>query len=718
MTRELDYIFKPRAIAVVGASREPGSFGHRVVRYLVEGGYQGPLYPVNPKAAVIHSLPCYPRVEDTPDPVDLAVIAVPAKDVVRAVEQCADKGVRGVAVISADFSEAGPEGERRERELVTVVRQRGLRLLGPNCMGIVNTDPKVMMNATFVPVSMRPGRLAFMSQSGAMGAAILNYAADQGLAFSSFVSVGNRADLSVNDLLEYWKDDPRTDAILLYMENFGNPARFTQIARAITPGKPIIAVKSGRSASFFRPAFRDPDKIYGSEARMEKDVAVDALFEQCGVLRVETLEELFDLARAVICQPMPERDTVAVLTNGIGPAIMAVDALESMGLDVPPLDPRTGEELTLLLPPHAGVRNPVDIRTDAEPAYYGEAIGPLLDDPNIDALLVIYVGLDYRAVAEVIGAHASGAIKPVLVCLMGGRHDDPGITLLQEAGIPVYAFPESACRVLLRMRRYRRYKQRPPAKIRRARGVKREAVAARIAQARQEGRTRLSLAEVRAVAAAYGVKVPREGMARNEDEAATVASQIGFPVVVKVPPGRIRKKSDVGGLALDLRTDREVRRAFREVIGSVRERYPSARVEELLVQQMLKGGQELIFAASHDPVFGPVLKIGAGGAPAEFFQDFQLRIVPISLQDALEMVQALKIYPLLAGVRGRSPIHLPSLLDLLCRASQLLEEFPEIREFEINPLIASPRRKELWAVDGKLSLFEPDESMDAGSTKG
>ncbi len=712
MDETLDYIFRPRAIAIVGASREEGSFGARVVRCLLEGHYQGPLYPVNPKAKVINSLPCYRRVEDIPGPVDLAVIVVPAARVLRAVEQCANKGVHAVVVLSSGFKEVGGEGEELERKLLRLVRKHGIRLVGPNCMGTINTDPRVRMNATFAPAGMDHGRIAFLSQSGAMGVAILKYARELSLGLSMFISVGNKADVSANDLLGYWKDDPSTEAVLLYMEGVGNPRRFIQIAREITPEKPVIAVKAGRTASGIQAADSHTGNVEAPKVTISTDVAADALFRQCGVIRVHTLEELFDLGRAIVNQPLPAGNSVAVLTNGGGPGIMASDALEGMDLEVPPLDPRTIEELRKFLPVEASLKNPVDMRADAGPDLYRRAIPLLLEDPNIDVLLVIHVEFEYGEVARAIQEETAGAGKPVLVCLMGGSAEDPGRKILQENDIPVYSFPESACRVIRHQCNYSRYKQKPRGKIKRYRAVDRDSVKAVFERVRKEGREELTLEEVREVARAYGTRILRSELAGSEENAARIARDIGFPVVVKVLSGKLRKKSDVGGVILDLRTETEVKRAYNKVMENLGSRFPSAPVDGVQVQQMLKGGEELIVGADHDPVFGPVLKVGAGGVHADIIRDFQFRIVPVTDQEVMDMIRSLNIYPLLEGSRGRGGIHIPSLMDLLCRASQLIEDFEEIQEFEINPVIIPPRKKEFFAVDGMMRLFPEKQNRE------
>jgi len=712
MAKDLDAIFKPRSIAVVGASRDPESFGHRVIRCLVESGFEGPLYPVNPRAGEIHTLPCHPSIKNLPRRVDLAVIVVPASKVIPAVEECAARGIKGVVVISAGFRETGRKGERLEQRLVDLIRKKGMRMIGPNCMGVINTDPHVRMNATFAPADMAEGNIAFMSQSGAMGVAILNYASELGLGLSMFASIGNRADVSANDLLEYWKDDPRIRAILLYMESFGNPRRFTQIARTITPNKPVIAVKAGRSASGARAADEHTGEIEQDVPKgvAGTDVAVDALFSQCGVLRVDTLEGLFDTARAVINLPLPAGEAVGVLTNGGGPGIMAADAMEGLDLHVPPLDPRTIAGLKGFLPAKAGIQNPVDMRADAHVDLYRKAIPLMLDDPNIDVMLVIYIGFDYTGFADAVLPALSQATKPVLMCLMGGSKADRGYRRLVEAGFPVYAFPESAGSVIRRLCDYRRYKERQPGRVKRFKSVDNEAVRDRIGAATEEGRLELNPSEMREICRAYGARVLKEGVARSDDQAAAIAEELGYPVVVKVLSERLRKKSDVGGVMLDLRNETEVRKAYKTVLANVKRRFPAAPLKGVLVQEMLKGGQELILGLEHDAIFGPLLKIGAGGPYADIIRDFQFRIVPITVRDAYDMIESMKIYPLLEGTRGRRPVNIPALVDILCRASQLIETFEEIQEFEIDPLIVFPRRKDVWAVDGRMRLFSPGKA--------
>ncbi len=711
--RELDILFKPRAVAVVGAGRDPGGFGHLLVKRLVDGGFQGPVYPVNPKARVIHSLPCHASPLDLPEPIDLSIIALPAKKAAEALEKSAEAGARAVLVISAGFRDSGPEGEELERQLVQAASKRGVRLLGPNCMGVINTDPAVSLNATFIRVSMQRGRMALVSQSGAMGAAILSYAEEMGLGLSTYASLGNGADVSVNDMLEYFRDDPDVDAVLLYIESFGDPKRFTAIARSMTPRKPIIAVKAGRTGATGLRRGGEGASEGGLGIEYGDDRAVDALFLQCGVMRVQSLEEMFDLASAVARGALPKGPRIAILTNGGGPGIMAQDAAEGLDLVVPPLDPRTVAGLERALPARATVRNPVDIRTDADPGLYGETARVILSDPNVDSLLGIYVGPESEKAAASLSAGVKGASKPAFACMMGGWGQEKRAGAA-SGSVPHYRFPESACRVIRRMYDYGVGRDLPRGKVKKYRAMDRDKVAVILNAAVQAGRESLRPEELRSIVEAYGAKPPQGGVVFNEEDAVKLANETGYPVVVKAASSGIRKKSDVGGVLLDVGGEDEVRRAYHAVQENVRARYPSAEVRGIIIQRMLKGGRELILGVDRDPIFGPVLKIGAGGPYADIIRDFQYRILPVTPLEARRMINDLKIFPLLEGTRGRRPVHVPSLVDLLCRAGQLISDFDAIMRFEVNPLIAFHGKKDFWAVDGSMTLFPSAELPGVG----
>jgi acetate---CoA ligase (ADP-forming) len=697
----LDAILRPRSIAVVGASRRPATIGYQILENLVRHGFTGAVYPVNPTADAVHSIRAYPSVEAIPDPVDLALIVVPKQHVVEAAEACGRKGVKGLVVISAGFAEVGGAGIERQRALVEVARRHGMRLVGPNCMGVLNTAPDRSMNATFAPTMPPPGPVAFMSQSGAMGVTILDYAAEYGIGISQFVSVGNKPDVSGNDLIRYWGDDPRTGVILMYLENFGNPRKFTQMAREVTRRKPVVAVKSGRSGAGARAASSHTGALAGTDA------VTDALLRQCGVLRVDTVEEMFDLAMAFSHQPAPRGNRVAIVTNAGGPGILIADACEANGLSVPDLTEETRAFLRDHFPEEASLANPVDMIASATAHSYRIAVEAVLADPNVDAVIATFVpplGVRQEDVAEAIVDVAAGQReKPVLAVLMGRQGLPQGLAQLNEAGIPGYRFPESAVRALGAMYRYRRWLERPVGEVR-AFDVDRGRVAAILGRARDEGRTKLGEVEVMEVLGAYGIPTAPHGVARSEEEAVEAGRRIGFPVVAKVLSPRIIHKSDVGGVEVSLADEDALREAFRRLTTEVPERagIGAEEVEGVLIQAMVEGGRETIVGMTSDPQFGPVLMFGLGGIYVEALGDVVFSVQPVSDVDAREMVRSIRGVRLLEGVRGEAPSDLEALEETIQRVSQLVGDHEEIRELDINPWIAFERGG--IAVDGRITV--------------
>jgi acetyltransferase len=696
----LDPIFKPRSIAVIGASRKKGSIGWEILHNIVEYEFNGKVFPVNPHAEVIHSIKCFPSVRDIPDPVDLAIIVVPKHEVLRVVDECGQKGVRGLVVITAGFKETGPAGLEREQRLVEKVRHYGMRMIGPNCMGIINTDPAVRLNATFAPTRPLPGRIGFTSQSGALGAAILNMAERLGLGFSMFVSMGNKADVSGNDLLQYWEDDPHTDVILMYLESFGNPRRFTQLARRITKKKPIIAVKAGRTAAGARAASSHTGALAGL------DVATEALLEQCGVLRALSIEDLFDLAMAFVYCPIPRGNRVAILTNAGGPAIMATDACVNFGLKIAELAPRTRAHLRPRLPEECTVENPVDLIASADAATYRFALDLLLADENVDAAIVIFVPPIMvtpheiaDAIADVIGHHE----KPVLGVFMAPEdffrhmHQRPSRTF------PIYQFPESAARALSALVTYRERRDREEGEVRTFE-VEREIVARIVATVRHEGRTELNSAEALTVLEAYGLPVCRFGFARTLKDALIAAREIGYPVVLKVLAHRLTHKSEIGGVIVDVRTDEELIRSFQTLMERVERHGLNEALQGVLVQEMIRGGREVILGIVQDPQFGPLIMFGLGGIYVESLADVVFRIWPITDRDAHEMIRSIRGFPILRGTRGEPPVDFAALEEALMRLSQLAGDFPEIAELDVNPFLASPAPGASKAVDARIRL--------------
>ncbi len=711
----LDPLFRPRSVAVIGASRERGTIGAEIFHNLLEHGFRGPVYPVNPKATVVQSVQAYPTIADVPGPVDLAVIVVPAAAATEILEACGKAGVRAAVVISAGFKETGEAGLARERELVDCAKRHGMRLLGPNCLGVLNTEAGVRLDATFAPTYPPAGRIAFSSQSGALGLAILEYAAELNLGISQFVSVGNKADVSGNDLLEFWENDPGTDLILLYLESFGNPRRFTQIARRVGRVKPIVAVKSGRTRAGVRAAASHTGSLAGSDA------AVDALFTQSGVIRTDTIEELFDVAMLLAHQPVPRGSRVAIVTNAGGPGIMASDACESHGLEVPSLADATVAALREFLPREASTRNPVDMIASAAPGSFERAIPLVAADPNVDAVLVIYVPpivtlpLDVAqaivrgtAAATADAARRNEAPKPVLSCFLGKHGMTGSLQSLHEGKIPSYAFPESAAIALSRAVRYGRWRSEPEGTLLRFDDADVTAARAAIARARArpgaEPTVWLDPEETREVLQAYGIAVPQSRVARTVTEAVAAAEAFGFPVVLKLVSSSITHKSDVGGVALDLRNAQDVRDAYAGIERRMEAGGGKAMMEGVLVQPMIQDGAEAIVGMVHDPSFGPLVMFGLGGVQVELLKDVAFRVQPLSDHDARDLVRGVRGFPLLAGYRGAPPRDVPVLEELLLRVSQLAGEHEDVVEMDLNPVKVLAPRRGCLVVDARIAV--------------
>lgn len=704
MTLPLTPILSPRSIAVVGASRTPDTIGHQIVANLLRYGFTGAVYPVNPRAGSIHSVRAYPRVGELPEVVDLAVITVPKQFVLDVAEEAGQRGVKGLVVISAGFREVGAEGAAREQELMKIVRKHGMRMVGPNCMGVLNTDPNVSMNATFAP-SMPPfGRAAFVSQSGALGLSVLDYAQEYGIGISQFVSVGNKPDVSGNDLLLHWENDPAVGIILMYVESFGNPRRFLEIASRISRQKPIIAVKSGRSTVGARAASSHTGALAASDA------AVDALMAQAGVIRAANVEELFDLAMAFGARAIPRSRRTAVVTNSGGPGILAADALEASGMTLADLDSSTVDKLTPLFPAEASIRNPLDMIASATPAGYRAALGALLEDPGVDSALAIFVpplGIRQADVAEAVAAAATTVPdKPVLAVLMGREGLPQGKAELHEFGIPAYIFPESAARALSVLCRYREWRDRPhlddPELI-----VDRQRADAIMAAARREGIQKLPELQTLQLLEAYGIPTAKAGLARSAEEAVTLAARMKGPVVLKIVSPQVIHKTDVGGVRVGLASAEQVRSAYQEIESNVREAVPGAVIDGILVQQMLKAGRELIAGIVRDPAFGALVMFGLGGVLVEVLRDVIFRIAPIHLRDADDMVRGIRGSRILEEIRGMPAADKNAIAGVLLRLSRLAGDFPEIEEIDINPLLAS--HTGAVAADGRV-LLRPREA--------
>jgi acetyl coenzyme A synthetase (ADP forming)-like protein len=698
-------ILAPRAVAVVGASRRPGTIGAALVANLRRAGFRGPVYPVNPHAAEIAGLRAYPRVSAIGAPVDLAVIAVPAAGVEAVVADCARAGVRAVVVISSGFAETGPEGRAAERRLRDFVRGAGMRLVGPNCMGVLNTDPAVALDATFAPGWPPAGNVSMLTQSGALGLAILDQVRALNIGIASFVSVGNKADVSGNDLLSYWADDPRTEVIVLYLESFGNPRRFARLAPEVARRKPIVAVKSGRSAAGTRAAQSH------SAALASLDVAVDALFEQAGVIRTATLEELFDVAALLSTQPVPAGPRVGVVTNAGGPGILLADACEAHGLVLPPLAPATLAALSTFLPPVAGLANPVDMIASATPTQYERAIEVVGADPEVNAVVAIYIPVTAAAREEVAAAIARGAgtvppEKPVLTVFMSARGAPAVLSTGPRGPLPSYSFPENAAQVLAATERYGRWRRRPAGAVLAlppfAVGAIRAVVDRVLAGA--EAPVWLAPDDVAAVLRAAGIELVVSETTEPPDAVAT-AERLGYPLVAKaIAPGLVHT-TEVGGVIMGLGSAAEVAEAAAQL--EARLRAHGLRLERILLQREVARGIEALVGVTTDPTFGPLVVCGLGGVLVELLRDVAYRLPPVSDVDAEEMLARLKASRLLDGYRGMAPGDRAALVDVVRRVSALVEVVPELRELDLNPVKVLPPGKGAIVVDARLRVGPP-----------
>jgi acetyltransferase len=604
-----------------------------------------------------------------------------------------------VVVISAGFREVGGEGIAREEALLEVVRRHKMRLVGPNCMGLMNTTPTVSMNATFAPTMPPAGATSFLSQSGAMGVTILDYAAEYGGGIHQFVSIGNKPDVSGNDLIEYWEDDPGTRVILMYLESFGNPRHFTPIARRVSRKKPIAVVKSGRTEAGARAASSHTGALAGA------DLAIDALLAQCGVLRAESVEELFDMAMAFEHLPEPAGNRVAIVTNAGGPGIIIADACESLGLEVVELSEKTQAGLREVFPAEASVRNPVDMIASATGKSYEVALKIVLDDPAVDAAIAAFVpplGISQIDIASsIVSAVENRTEKPVLAVLMGREGLPEGRAELKDAGIPAYIFPESAARALAAMYRHRKWTERPVEDPERFQ-VDRRAVELILDRVQATGRTQLTEVEALKVFHAYGLPTIPYRVAHSQEEALEAAEELGYPIVLKLLSPDVVHKTDTGGVRVDLRSAAEVGDAYRSILQSVREHHPEARMMGVLVERYLKGGREVIVGMSTDPRFGPVLMFGLGGVYVEALKDVAFRVQPVTRLDAEEMIRSIRSFPLLEGVRGEPGADLGTLVEVVQRISQLVGDHDRILELDINPFLSFAEGG--VAVDARVTL--------------
>jgi acetyl coenzyme A synthetase (ADP forming)-like protein len=682
--------FAPRSIAVVGASRRRGSIGGELFRNVLAADFTGAAYPVNQRGESVAGVRAYSSIDEIPDDLDLVLICLPGERVLDAARSALDRGVLALCVISAGFAETGREGAERQERLLALVRSHGARLIGPNCLGIAVSAPR--LNATFAPRGFAPGTIGFSSQSGALGLAVLERAAARNLGLSSFVSIGNKADVSSNDLLEFWEDDPNTELIVLYLESFGNPRRFGRVARRVARRKPILAMKGGATRSGARAASSHTAALAGSDA------AVDALFHQAGVTRARTLEELLDIAAFFSSQPLPRGRSVALLTNAGGLGILAADACEAAGLELAELTEETREHLRSFLPVEASIANPVDMLGGATGESYERAIPALLADPHVDALIVLFVPPVVAGANEVADAVArsvaiaDAADKPVLAAIIA----EAGIPAALQTGpraVAAFEYPESAARALAAAAARAEWLRRPAGTVPTLDGIDREAAQSVVSAALADAEdVWLSPQQSRTLLSAYGVPLVPETLAHSPEEAAQAAARLGFPAVVKTAVAGAHK-TETGGVALRLADERAVREAA-ERIGT-----------PVIVQPMIGGGAELLAGVVQDPVFGPLVAFGPGGVLAELIGQAEFRLAPLTDADAEDLVRSGKAGKLVAGFRGAPAADQGALVDLLHRLSLLGEELPQVAELDLNPVIAGPEG--CIAVDARVRVCRP-----------
>lgn len=697
----LEAFFDPKSVAVIGASTSPKKLGYAVLENLVNGGYAevGKIFPINPKADEILGQKAYPTVLDVPDEIDLAVIVIPYPYVPAVLEECGKKKIPGVVVISAGFREAGMEGLERELELVEIAKKYQFRLIGPNCLGIIDTFTPI--NASFSAGTPPQGPMAFMSQSGALGTAILDWAQAGRLGLAKFVSLGNKADVSEIDLLKAWADDVDTNVIMMYSEGLPNGQEFIKVARKVTKEKPVVAIKSGVTKSGSRAVSSHTGSLAGSEQ------AYQAAFRQAGVLRANDMASMFDMALALGYQPLLKGDRIVIVTNAGGPGILATDAIERSGMRIARLEVESIQALEKFLPDAASAANPVDVLGDARSDRYRFALDVVSKDPNVDGIMVVLTPqamTEIEDTARAVGSLSHEIDKPVLACFMGEAKVNRGIKVLREYDVPNFSFPARAALGFRAMSQYRAIKERKDP-VYESFEVDNQAVSRVLEGAKQDGRFAIGDTEAWDILTAYGLSIPRSVLAKTPQEAVEAAGKIGYPVVLKIASPDILHKTDVGGVKVGLETPDQVQDAFELMIYRTERFLPEAQIWGCQVQEMAPpGGLEVLVGMNRDPQFGPLVTFGLGGIYVEVLKDVTFRVAPFTRLEAQAMLEEIRSKALLDGVRGKPPIDKEVVVDTLLRMGQLVQEFPEIAEFDINPLIVYPKGQGAIAIDMRLVL--------------
>ena len=700
MTNLLDKIMKPKAIAVIGASTKPKTIGSEIMQRLRDYKFNGKIYPVNPKGGIIEGFEAYTSVGEIPGDVDLAVIIIPQKFVLSSIDECHKKGIKGICIISAGFKESGAEGAQAERDLVAKIKEYGMRCVGPNCLGVLNTHPDIKMDATFAESLPQRGNIGFVSQSGALGGGILNILKDLNVGFAQFISIGNQADVNAETALEYWENDDDVQQILLYMESIQNPENFRKLASRISKKKPIVALKAGRSAAGASAASSHTGSLAGA------DKAANALLKQSGVIREYSLKNLFSTAKVFSNSPIPKGNRVAIITNSGGPGIMATDAICEYGLEIAKILDSTKEKLRSFLPAAASVKNPIDMIASAPIEHYKQTAETVIADENVDMIMVIYLpflGLkDIDVAKALMEIKAKYPQKPVLGVFMTTSSFFSQLADM-DVNMPFYMYAEEAAEALQRLDQQRKWMEKGQT-VPKIYDVNKQKTETIIKNALKEGRDQLTTLESIDVLDAYGIRACRYDFAKNIDEAANAANKIGYPVVMKMTSKTTSHKTDVGGVIVNIQSEEQLREEYNALMKRLEAKNLLEGLEGVIVQEMVKGNREMVCGIATDPQYGPMMMFGLGGVFIEVMKDVTFRLAPLTIEDAKDMIREVKSYELLLGARGTKPAQIDQIEETLLRLSQLVNDFKFIDELDINPMLISEKTGEGIAVDGRIKV--------------
>lgn len=692
--------FCPDSVAIIGAAREEEKVGHAILDNIISSGFKGKLFAINPHADKIHSIQCYPSILNVPVNVDLAIIVIPAQYVLQALKECSRKKVKWAIIISAGFKETGTEGAKKECELIAKAKEYGIRILGPNCMGIIDT--KCPINATFSQLMPPRGNIGFTSQSGALGSAILDWAKTNKIGLSKFVSLGNKVDISENDLFDYWESDENTRVITAYLEGVVNGKQFIKVSSRVSKNKPIIVIKSGNTDAGARAVSSHTGTLAGSAK------AYEAAFKQAGIIRANTIRDLFNYATAFSSQPLPKGKKVAIITNAGGPGIMATDACEKNNISLTSLSKETIDKLKGFLPEAANFYNPIDVLGDAQADRYRKALEVVVKDDNVNALIVLLTPQAMtqpletaKAVVEVFNKNSRSI--PVVASFIGGSEIEKAVKYLTENNIPGFDIPEEAVDTLKVMMEYTDWKSRPVFPIEKF-NVDREKVKKVFEQCRVEERLELGELEAREILKAYGIRIPEAELASDINAAKEIAKKIGYPLVLKIVSPNILHKTDVGGVKIGIKNEKELEESCEDIIFNVRRYMPDVNIRGVLVQEFIEDKKETIIGISEDPQFGPMIMFGLGGIYVEALKDVSFRMAPLSRHEAAEMIEEVKTVSLLKGTRGEDPSDIESIIEIMLKVSQLIIDFPEIVEMDINPLFVKKQGEGSIAGDVRIRI--------------